>query len=80
MKNGNFSEKDIENAKKYLISSIQSIETEQDTQIVYYIGHELSKVDYSIEEYIGYIQNVTKQEIVDFAKTIKINTIYFLRN
>ena len=80
MKNGNFEEKDIENAKKYLISSIQSIETEQDTQIVYYIGHELSKVDYSIEEYIQKIENVTKQEIVDFAKTMKINTIYFLRN
>lgn len=63
-----------------MISSIQSIETEQDTQIVYYIGHELSKVDYSIEEYIGKIQKVTKQEIIDFAKTMKINTIYFLRS
>lgn len=80
MKNGNFEEKDIENAKKYLISSIQSIETEQDTQIVFYIGHELSKVDYSIEEYIEKVQSVTKQQIIDFAKTVKINTIYFLRN
>lgn len=80
IEDGNFEEKDIENAKKYLISSIQSIETEQDTQIVYYIGHELSKVDYSIEEYIKKIENVTKQEIIDFAKTMKINTIYFLRN
>lgn len=80
IEDGNFEEKDIENAKKYLISSIQSIETEQDTQIVYYIGHELSKVDYSIEEYIQKIEKVTKQEIIDFAKTMKINTIYFLRN
>lgn len=80
MKNGNFEEKDIDNAKKYLISSIQSIETEQDTQIVFYIGHELSKVDYSIEEYIEKVRNVTKQEIIEFAKTVKINTIYFLRN
>lgn len=80
IEDGNFEEKDIENAKKYLISGIQSIETEQDTQIVFYIGHELSKIDYSIEEYIEKVKNVTKQEIIDFAGTMKINTIYFLKN
>lgn len=80
IEDGNFSDKDIENAKKYLISSIQSIETEQDTQIVYYIGQELSKTDYTTEEYIEKINKVTKQEIIDFAKTVKLNTIYFLRN
>ena len=80
IEDGNFSDKDIENAKKYLISSIQSIETEQDTQIVYYIGQELSKTDYTIEEYIEKINKVNKQEIIDFAKTVKLNTIYFLRN
>ena len=79
IEDGNFEEKDIENAKKYLISGIQSIETEQDTQIVFYIGHELSKIDYSIEEYIEKVKNVTKQEIIDFAGTMKINTIYFLK-
>ena len=80
IEDGNFSDKDIENAKKYLISSIQSIETEPDTQIVYYIGQELSKTDYTTEEYIEKINKVTKQEIIDFAKTVKLNTIYFLRN
>ncbi|MGN1298909.1 MAG: EF-P 5-aminopentanol modification-associated protein YfmF [Candidatus Scatovivens sp.] len=80
LEDGNFDDKDIENAKKYLISSIQAIDTEQDTQIVFYIGQELSKTDYSIEEYVQKIMNVTKQEIIEFAKTVKLNTIYFLRN
>ena len=80
IEDGNFDEKDIENAKKYLISGIQSIETEQDTQIVFYIGQEISKIEYSIDEYIRKIQDVTKEQIIEFAKTVRINTIYFLRN
>ena len=32
------------------------------------------------EDDINKIEKVTKQEIIDFAKTMKINTIYFLRN
>ena len=77
---GNFTDEDIENAKNYLISSIKSIETEQDTQIVFYIGQELSKTEYSIGEYIQKIKKVCKEEIIEFAKTVKYNTVYFLRN
>ena len=80
IENGNFTDEDIENAKNYLISSIKSIETEQDTQIVFYIGQELSKTDYLIGEYIEKINNVSKQDIIEFAKTVKYNTVYFLRN
>ena len=78
IKNGKFSDKDIQNSKNYIISGIKSIETEQDTQIVFYIGQEISKVRYTIEEYINSINSVTKDEIIDFAKNIQINTIYFL--
>ncbi len=80
IENGEFTDEDILNAKKYLISSIQSIETEQDTQIVFLIGQELQKEEYTIEEYINRINKVSKQEIIEFAKTVKLNTIYFLRN
>ena len=80
IENGNFTDEDIDNAKNYLISSIKSIETEQDTQIVFYIGQELSKTEYEVEEYIEKIKKVTKDEIIEFAKTVKYNTIYFLRN
>lgn len=80
IEDGKFTNEDIENAKNYLISSIKSIDTEQDTQIVYYIGQELSKTDYTTDQYIEKIQRVSKEEIEEFAKTVKLNTIYFLRN
>ena len=78
IKCGKFSERDIQNSKNYIISGIKSIETEQDTQIVFYIGQEISKIRYTIKEYIDSISSVTKQEIVDFARQTQINTIYFL--
>lgn len=80
IKNGNFTDEDIENSKIYLISSIQNIEEEQDTEVIYYIGQEISKTNMSVEEYIEKIQNVTKEQIIELANSIRINTIYFLRN
>ena len=42
MKKGDFTEEDIENAKKGIISTIDLIDDEQDTGITYYFGQELS--------------------------------------
>lgn len=80
MKNGEFDEQDIENAKKLLISSIDSIDEEQDTQISYYFGQELANTNITIEEYKNKIQEVKKEQIVELANSIQINTIYFLRD
>ena len=80
MKNGNFNDEDIENAKKLLISSIDSIDEEQDTEITYYLGQELGKTNISINEYKDKVQQVSKEQILELAKTIQINTIYFLKD
>lgn len=80
MKSGKFTESDLENAKKYMCSAIKSIKTEQDAEIIYCIGQELSNSCISFEEYIEKIQSVTMEEVQDLAGKISINTIYFLRN
>lgn len=80
MKQGKFSDEDIENAKRYLISGIKTIETEQDSQIVYYIGQELGNTSENLEEYMDKINKVNKKEIVEFANSININSIYFLKS
>ena len=59
---------------------IKSIPDEQDTGITYYLGQELSEYKMTFEEYEKEIREVTKEEIVEFAKKISINTIFFLRN
>ena len=80
LKNGNFDEEDVQNAKTYLISSLKNVAEEQDTEVIYYIGQEVSKTNMSLEEYISKVDSVTKNQIVELANSIQINTIYFLRN
>ena len=80
MKSGKFTDEDIENAKNYLISGIKSIETEQDSIIVYYMGQEMAKTNEELPEYIEKINKIEKQDIIDFANTVELNTIYFLKS
>ena len=80
MKNGNFTEEDLINAKKYMISGIQSAQDEQDSEVTYYIGQELSGRLTTFEEYEKQINQVTIQDVKDVANNINVNTIYFLRN
>jgi len=80
MKNGEFSDENLVAAKEYVKAGIAAIETEQDTGVVYYIGQEISKTDTTIEEYTKIIENITKEDIIEIANNIQINTIYFLKN
>lgn len=80
MKKGNFTDKDIEDAKKLIISSVKSISAEQDTEITYDYGQELSNEHTTIKDYQQNIEQVKREQIVDIANKININTIYFLKN
>ena len=80
LKQGKFTNQDIENSKKLITESIKAITSEQDAEITYYYGQELSDGFTSLEEYENNIKSVTKQEIEEIANAIWIDTIYFLRD
>ena len=80
MKKGNFTDEDIQNSKKVIIATIKGIEDEQDTMITYFFGQELSQTDVSLDKYQHLIEAVTKQQIIDVANRVTINTVYFLKN
>lgn len=80
MKKGEFSDTDIEQAKVNIISTIKFIPEEQDTELLYYFSQELSGYEMGYEEYIEKVNNVTKEDIINLANKIQINTIYFLKN
>lgn len=79
MRNGEFSEEDLNNAKTTIISTIDFIPDEQDTQISYYFGQEFTGKIVSIDEYKQKIQNITKDQVVELAKNIQLHTAYFLK-
>ena len=80
MKNGDFTDEDIENAKTIVKASVGSIPESQDSEITYYFSQELSDEFVSTEEYINKINEVDKEQIVEIANKIQINTIYFLKD
>lgn len=80
MKDGKFTDEDIDNAKKYIISAIKGVPEEQDTEITYYLGQEIAGTNCSLEEYKEKIEKVSKEQIQEIAKRLQISTIYFLRN
>ena len=80
MKKGDFTDEEVENAKKGIISSIKTIDDEQDTEITYFFSQELSKSKCNIEQYMQRISEVTKDKVVDVANKVSINTVYFLKD
>lgn len=80
MKKGNFTEENFKSAKNLIYATINNIEEEQDTEISYYFGQELSENNVTIEEYKDKIRNVTKEEVIEVAQNIKPNIIYFLKD
>ena len=79
MKKGDFTDEEVENAKKGIIASIKTIDDEQDTEITYFFSQELSKSKCNIEQYMDRISEVTKGKVVDIANKVSINTVYFLK-
>ena len=80
MKKGKFTEEDIKQAKVNIVSTIKFIPEEQDTELLYYFSQELSGYQMNSEEYINKVNSITKEQIVELANRIQINTIYFLKN
>ena len=80
MKKGDFTEEEVENAKKGIIASIKTIDDEQDTEITYFFSQELSNSKCNIEQYMNDIKAVTREKVIDIANKVSINTVYFLKD
>lgn len=80
MRDGNFTEEDLENAKRFIYAGIDGIKEEQTLSIIFYYGEEMSLNKITVEEYYEKIRKVTKEDIISFAKKIEPNVVYFLKN
>ena len=77
IKNGNFDDSKIENAKITYINSLKELEDNQDSIISLYEGMEYLNSD-TIEDRIKEINKVTHDDIVNVAKKVHLNVIYLL--
>ena len=50
------------------------------TEITYYYGQELANRFVELKEYMEKIKAVNKEQIIQLAQNVVINTIYFLKD
>lgn len=77
MINGDFSDEEIDNAKKTIISSIRMSEDTLGGIVNNYFFNNIDQVDL-YDERVKQFNTVTREEIMDVAKKIKLNTVYLL--
>lgn len=78
MKNGEFSDEELDNAIKTVISSIKMGEDTQGGIVNNYLFNDLDDLPL-YDERIKIFKTITKEEIMDVAKKVKLNTIYLLK-
>ena len=80
MEQGDFSEEDVNNAKNVIEASVLSIPESQDSEINFYFSQELSNENITMKEFVEKVSMVNKEQIMNIAKKMQINTIYFLKD
>ena len=77
MLNGDFSDEELDNAKKTIVSSIKMSEDTLGGIINNYLINELDDLPL-YDERIKEFNKVTREDIIEVAKKVKLNTIYLL--
>ena len=80
MKNGIISDKEFEDAKQLILASLKLIPESQEDMIAFDFDQNLFEENLSFEDYREKIKNVSKEQVIEAAKTLKIDTIYYLKN
>ncbi len=76
--NGEFSEDDVNEAKKSLIKKYNSIKDKQSATLDFYISNYLADENAEIDEIIEKIQKTEYNGVLDIAKDMYIDTVYYL--
>lgn len=80
IKNGDITEDEINAGRELIIASLRMIQESQEDTISFNFDQELFGENLKIDEYIEKLQKVTKDDIIETAKNVNINTIYYLEN
>ena len=80
MKNGKISDEEFYAAKKLITASIEAIPESEEDMITFYFDQRLFDDNLTVQDYLNKINNVTKEQVIQIAKKVSMDTIYFLKN
>jgi predicted Zn-dependent peptidase len=78
IKKGNFSEKEILYAKNHIKTELNSVNDSQAAIEGFFYTGLIVENPIDLQEFVGKILNVTREEIIESAKNVKLDTIFFL--
>ena len=78
MRDEKISDDEFEKAKQLIVSSLELIKESQEDMIAFTFDQNLYEENLSIDDYIEKIKCVKKEEVIEIAKNVSINTIYYL--
>lgn len=78
VKNGDFTDDEMNTAKEYILSSFKSYEDSPSMLIDYYLGMSFSDKFLTLEEFSEKIRGVKREEIIDAFRDVTLDTVYFL--
>lgn len=78
MKKGNFTDADIVTAKKLLSNPLVQVNDSPAGLDTYYFRRNMANISLTPEESIDMINTVTKEDIVDMANRVCLDTVFFL--
>ncbi len=79
MKKGDFTEDEISSAKKYLKTQMGSVKDSLVATEDFYMGRLLLGIDESVDGFFDKLSQVTRQDIINAANKMQLDTIYFLK-
>jgi len=75
---GNISDYELDSTIKALKTSLNAMKDNATSKSDYYLSQKIAGVDLNIEEFIKKVEKVTKEDVVEVAKKVKLDTVYFM--
>lgn len=78
LKNGIFTDQDLESAKRSLINQFGTVDDLQSTRSIWYLGQTLDKQMMTTRQAQEMVQEITREQVIAAAKKVKLHCVYLL--
>ncbi|MCR5648028.1 MAG: insulinase family protein [Oscillospiraceae bacterium] len=76
---GDISDGELSSAINFLVNSVRAMEDSVASLDAYYVSRSLDGLTYAPSEYAMLIGEITREDVVKVAKSVKLDSVYFLR-
>lgn len=79
-RNGDITQKEFDSAKSYVAAALRSYNDSASTMDDFYLGQEIKELSCDLDEYAGLVELVSLEDVIEIAKSVELDTVYFLKN